>query len=438
MKKRDTVFIGFMLFALFFGAGNLIYPVSLGMEAGTSYWPAIIGFVLTGVGLPIITVAAISLVKNGAIELAGRVHPMFAIIFTSIIYLAIGPFFGIPRAANVGFEMGIAPWTGGITATGLLLFTIVFFILVFITSLNPSKLVDTVGQYLTPVLFIAIIGLVIGSFFLLDGQAQPPAEKYSSQPFSSGFIEGYLTMDAIAALAFGIIVITALRERGVTSPKEITYRSVQAGLVTAAGLTAVYICIGWIGTKMASEGTYESGSMVLSAAADLMYGNIGTLLIGVIVLLACFTTCVGLTVACGQFFSKRFSRFSYKAVITFITIVSFAISNLGLNEIIAYSVPVLVFLYPIAIVLVILTFIGRFFSHSPYIYRGVVFLTAVVSLYDGLVEFGLPMSFAEPFITSLPFAEFSLGWIIPALIGGLAGWVISFFKAPRTSERYQN
>ncbi|WP_173918480.1 branched-chain amino acid transport system II carrier protein [Halobacillus sp. Marseille-Q1614] len=438
MQKRDTVFIGFMLFALFFGAGNLIYPVTLGMEAGTLYWPAIIGFVLTGVGLPIVTVAAISLVKNGAIELAGRVHPMFAVIFTSIIYLAIGPFFGIPRAANVGFEMGVAPWIGGINGLGLLVFTVIFFVLVFITSLNPSKLVDTVGQYLTPALFLAIISLVVGSFFLLNGEVQPPVEKYSAQPFSAGFIEGYLTMDAIAALAFGIIVITALKERGVTDPKEITYRSLQAGFVTALGLASVYICIGWIGAKMASEGTYESGSAVLSAAASLMYGNVGTLLIGVIVLLACFTTCVGLTVACGQFFSKRFPQLSYKAVITLITIVSFAVSNLGLNEIIAYSVPVLVFLYPITIVLVILTFIGKLFNHSPYVYRGAVLLTAVVSLYDGLVEFGLTMSFAEPLIMSLPFSDFSLSWIVPALIGGLAGWGISYFKAPRTSERYQN
>ncbi|GGF21170.1 branched-chain amino acid transport system carrier protein [Halobacillus andaensis] len=438
MQKKDIVFIGFMLFALFFGAGNLIYPVALGMEAGTSYWPAIIGFVLTGVGLPIITVAAISLVRNGAVELAGRVHPLFGLIFTSIIYLAIGPFFGIPRAANVGFETGIAPWIGGVSTLGLLIFTIIFFTLVFLTSLNPSKLVDRVGQFLTPALFLAIFGLVIGSFFLLNGDVQPAQDKYSSQPFSTGFIEGYLTMDAIASLAFGIIVVTSFRDRGLTNAREITFRTVQAGLVTAIGLTSVYISIGWIGVKMATEGEYANGSAVLAGAADLMYGNLGTLLLGIIVLLACFTTCVGLTVACGQFFSKRFKSLSYKSVISVITITSLLVSNLGLNEIIAYSVPVLVFLYPIAIVLVALTFIGKTFNHSPYVYRGAVLLTGLVSLYDGLAEFGFSMNFAEPIISSLPFYEFSLSWIFPAIIGGVIGWLIAYAKAPKPTHDFQN
>ncbi|MFC7060847.1 branched-chain amino acid transport system II carrier protein [Halobacillus seohaensis] len=434
MKRRDTIFIGFMLFALFFGAGNLIYPVSLGMEAGSSYFPAILGFVLTGVGLPIITVVAISLVRNGAVELASRVHPLFGIIFTSIIYLAIGPFFGIPRAANVGFETGVAPWIGGVTTSGLFVFTLIFFTLVFLTSLNPSKLVDRVGQWLTPALFLAILGLVVGSFFLLHGDIQPSQEKYSTQPFSTGFIEGYLTMDAIASLAFGIIVVTSFRDRGISDPKELTYRTLQAGLVTALGLTSVYVSIGWIGAKMATEGQFSNGSAILSSAANLMYGNIGTMLLGLIVLLACFTTCVGLTVACGQFFSNRFRLLSYKIVIFIITIISFFVSNLGLNEIIAYSVPVLVFLYPIAIVLVILTFTGNLFRHSPYVYRGAVLLTGLISLRDGLAEFGFSMSFAEPFVSLLPLYTFSLGWVIPAIIGGIIGLVIDYVKNSETNR----
>ncbi|KHE67920.1 branched-chain amino acid transport system II carrier protein, partial [Halobacillus sp. BBL2006] len=251
MKSRDTMFIGFTLFALFFGAGNLIYPVSLGIESGTSYAAAISGFVLTGVGLPIITVAAISLVKNGAIQLAGRVHPLFGLYFTAMVYLVIGPFFAIPRAANVAFEMGAAPFLNGNSMT-LFIYSIIFFLLVYWVSLNPSKLVDRIGQFLTPALFLAILGLVIGSFFLLDGPIQSPGEKYQSQPFFSGFIEGYLTMDAIGALAFGIIVVTSFRDRGVDDPKELTIRTLKAGLVTAVGLGSVYVAIGWIGAKMAT------------------------------------------------------------------------------------------------------------------------------------------------------------------------------------------
>ncbi|WP_281658911.1 branched-chain amino acid transport system II carrier protein [Halobacillus sp. Cin3] len=437
MRARDTLFIGFTLFALFFGAGNLIYPVTLGIESGTSYTPAILGFVITGVGIPIITVAAISLVQNGAVQLAGRVHPLFGILFTSMVYLVIGPFFAIPRAANVAFETGVAPFVNGESLT-LFIFTIVFFLLVYLLSRNPSKLVDRIGQFLTPALFLAIVALVIGSFFALDGPIQPAGEKYASQPFFTGFVEGYLTMDAIASLAFGILVVSSFRERGVTEPRQVTLSTLKAGLVTAAGLTSVYVAIGWIGAKMAVEGTYDNGSAILSGAAQIMFGDTGTVLLGVIVGLACLTTCVGLTVACGQFFSKRVGKLSYHSVIVLVTIVSLAISNIGLNQIISYSVPVLVFVYPITIVLVGLTFMSRLFNHSSYVYRGAIILTAFIGLYDGLAAFGADVSAVTPFISRLPFYELNLSWVFPAIIGGLAGWLYQTFKGQtRTTESYQ-
>ncbi|WP_027953338.1 branched-chain amino acid transport system II carrier protein [Halobacillus kuroshimensis] len=437
MRARDTLFIGFTLFALFFGAGNLIYPVTLGIESGTSYTPAILGFVITGVGIPIITVAAISLVQNGAVQLAGRVHPLFGILFTSMVYLVIGPFFAIPRAANVAFETGVAPFVNGESLT-LFIFTIVFFLLVYLLSRNPSKLVDRIGQFLTPALFLAIVALVIGSFFALDGPIQPAGEKYASQPFFTGFVEGYLTMDAIASLAFGILVVSSFRERGVTEPRQVTLSTLKAGLVTAAGLTSVYVAIGWIGAKMAVEGTYDNGSAILSGAAQIMFGDTGTVLLGVIVGLACLTTCVGLTVACGQFFSKRVRKLSYHSVIVLVTIVSLAISNIGLNQIISYSVPVLVFVYPITIVLVGLTFMSRLFNHSSYVYRGAIILTAFIGLYDGLAAFGADVSAVTPFISRLPFYELNLSWVFPAIIGGLAGWLYQTFKGQtRTTESYQ-
>ncbi|REJ09359.1 branched-chain amino acid transport system II carrier protein [Halobacillus trueperi] len=438
MKARDTIFIGFTLFALFFGAGNLIYPVSLGIESGTSYFPAIFGFVITGVGLPIITVAAISLVRNGAVQLAGRVHPMFGLLFTSMVYLVIGPFFAIPRAANVAFETGIVPFTNGKSLT-LFIFTVLFFVLVYWLSRNPSKLVDRVGQILTPALFLAILGLVIGSFFLLDGPIQPAGEKYQAQPFFTGFIEGYLTMDAIASLAFGIIVVSSFRDRGVTDPKTLTIRTLKAGLVTAIGLATVYVAIGWIGARMATEGSFDNGSAILAGAAQIMYGDVGTLLLGVIVGLACLTTCIGLTVACGQFFSKRVPGLTYKHVTIVVTLISFAISNIGLNQIIAYSVPVLVFVYPITIVLVALTFMSPLFNHSPYVYRGAILLTAIIGVYDGLVAFGADVSAIEPLISQLPLFELNLSWVFPAIIGGVVGLLIDYFKGqPRHKESFQN
>ncbi|WP_138420237.1 branched-chain amino acid transport system II carrier protein [Aquibacillus sediminis] len=428
--RNKTVVIGLMLFALFFGAGNLIYPPILGMEAGTSYWIAIAGFITTGVGLPILAVVAISLTKNKSAELGMRVHPMFSIVFSSVIYLAIGPFFGSPRAANVGYEMGVEPFLGGSGLTQsliLLIFTLAFYGLVFWLSLSPLKLVDRIGQWLTPALVIAIAALSIGAFFTLDTTIQEPAAKYQASPFFTGFVEGYLTMDAIAALAFGIIVVTAFSEQGVQANKKIVTSTIKAGLVAGIGLTVVYSSIGWIGAKMTANQTFENGGAILSAAAEQSFGPLGTAILGIIVLLACLTTSIGLTVACGQFFSNKF-QLPYVTVVTAITLASLLVANLGLNQIIAISVPVLVAIYPIAIVLILLTFLNA----STPISRGAILLTAFISLFDGLKEFGITIDLVQSLLENLPFFSIGMGWVVPAIIGGIIGGVIQFLTQKST------
>ncbi|MRH44037.1 branched-chain amino acid transport system II carrier protein [Aquibacillus halophilus] len=423
--NKHTLLIGFTLFALFFGAGNLIYPPTLGIEAGTSYWIALSGFILTGVGLPIIAVAAIALVSNHTTELGTQVHPIFAIIFSSIIYLAIGPFFGIPRAANVAYEMSITPLVTGTLNHSLMLFlfTFIFFVIVYWLSLNPSKLIDRIGQWLTPALVIAIAALSIGSLIVLDSPEQAPAEKYQDSPFFTGFLEGYLTMDAIAALAFGIIVITAFKEVGITNKKDMVSFTIKAGLIAGLALALVYGSIGLIGVKMAAYGTFENGGQILSSAAELTFGYYGNILLGVIVALACLTTSIGLTVACGQFFTKTTS-ISYKMVVTIVTVVSLLIANLGLNQIIAISVPVLIAIYPIAIVLVVLTLMSKWIENYKRIYRFAVLFTAVISISDGLNSFGLSIPGIQQVMESLPLYSIGLAWLIPSILGGALGWVL--------------
>ncbi|WP_339226451.1 branched-chain amino acid transport system II carrier protein [Oceanobacillus sp. FSL K6-2867] len=426
--NKDTFTIGFMLFALFFGAGNLIYPPTLGIDAGTAYWAAISGFIITGVGLPILAVTAISFVKNDARELSDHVHPLFGLIFTSIIYLAIAPFFGIPRAATVAYEMSIEPFTKGSSPIALFIFTVIFFILVFLFSINPSKMVDQIGQYLTPILLIAIIGLSVGSFLTLDTASLTPTEKYRNGPFFTGFMEGYLTMDAIAALAFGIIVVNAFKERGITTRIGLIKSTLKAGAIAGISLIIVYSSLGWIGSKMAVNGEFANGGEILSRAASIIFGNFGTLLLGAIVILACFTTSIGLVVASGEFFSKT-TKLPYKWVILTGTIISFLIANQGLNTIINYSVPVLVFIYPITIVLILLTFMNRLFGGAKPVYRGAVLLTAVFSLYDGLTAFGFKLQAVTKFMENLPFFSLGLGWVAPALVGGLIGLFVSKWRS---------
>lgn len=430
MKKTDTLWIGFMLFALFFGAGNLIYPPEIGMNAGTSFWWAITGFIVTGVGLPIIAVTTIALVNDDAKALGNRVHPMFGLLFTSAIYLAIGPFFGIPRAANVAYEMGMKPLVATSAQTSLLLFgfTVIFFILSYWVSLNPSKIVDRIGQWLTPALLLAIVALIIASFFQLDAPLQAPNEAFSTSPFFKGFLNGYLTMDAIAGLAFGIIVVTSFKNRGVDNQKDMIKSTIKAGLITGFALAFVYASIGWMGAKMASVGTYDNGGAILSAAAKLLFGSGGSVLIGIIVALACFTTTVGLTVACAQYFSKTIPKLSYRMVASVVTAISFLVANMGLNQIIAFSVPVLVFIYPLAIVLIALAFLHPLFKGSPYVYQGALLLTSVISIYDGLVAFGVTWEPLQRTLEWLPLFSEGIGWLLPALVGGILGWFFGINK----------
>ncbi|WP_217588113.1 branched-chain amino acid transport system II carrier protein [Lentibacillus saliphilus] len=424
--NKSTFIIGFMLFALFFGAGNLIYPPMLGLEAGTSFWSAITGFVITGVGLPIFAVAAIALVKSDERELSDRVHPIFGLIFTSLIYLAIAPFFGIPRAASVAYEMSVEPFIQT-SPWMLFLFTGIFFVLVLIVSLNPAKIVDRIGQLLTPILLLSIVVLIVGAVFVLDTPFSEPSPKYASAPFFKGFVEGYLTMDAIGALAFGIIVVSAYRNEGITKKSTLIKETLKSGLITGLGLVLVYVSIGWIGAKMGTFGTFSNGGDILSAAAEHIFGSFGALLLGVIVALACFTTSVGLVVAAGQFFS-RITKLSYGKVAVLVTLVSFIIANQGLNTIISISVPVLVFLYPIAIAVIILAFLYPFLQHKQSVYRGTIFMTALFSLYDGLTAFGFDLSTFKPFMVQLPLFAAGLGWLVPAIIGGIFGHVIGAFN----------
>lgn len=436
LKGKDTLTIGLMLFALFFGAGNLIFPPFLGIEAGTNFWPAILGFIATGVGLPLLTVVVISAAKGGLKEIGSRVHPLFAVVFSSAVYLSIGPFFGIPRSATVAYEMSLKPFLaeGSANTWYLLAFTLVFFALVFWVCLNPSKMVERIGSILTPVLLGAIGLLVLGSFVKLDGAFGDVEAKYEAAPFVTGFLEGYLTMDTIAALAFGIIVVNAVQEKMALGHKQIVRETLKAGAIAAAGLSFVYVTVGLLGAKMGSEGTFDNGGTILTEAAKMMFGVPGMLLLGLIVTLACFTTAVGLVAATGQFFTVLFPKVSYQKFIVVITLVSLFISNLGLNQIISVSVPVLIVLYPITIVLVVLSFIDRFFNGSRGVYVGAVFAATMVSVVDGLKTFGVESKALTSMLSSLPLYAEGLGWLLPAAIGALAGLAFDKLLLPKSAK----
>lgn len=420
---KDNFFIGLMLFALFFGAGNLIFPPFLGQEAGTSYFPAIIGFVITGVGLPVLGIIAVSLAGQSFQGIAERVNKPFAFFFMVILYAAIGPFFGIPRAANVSYEMGIVPLLpeSG-TGTSLFLFSILFFGIVFLLSLNPNKLVTSIGYIITPALLASIVLLVAGAYasgFMSGGG--PPSAEYEAQAVGRGFVEGYLTMDTIAALAFGLIVVNTLKEKGALDRREIRRSAASAGIIAGIGLAAVYIAIGWLGVHSGPRMIMENGSEILTYSAGESFGFTGTILLGLIVTLACLTTCIGLVTACSQYFQRYLPFLSYPALAFLLTALSFLVGNLGLNTIISLSVPLLVAIYPLAIVLILLSLLNEKITLHRSHYIGAVAGTILVSAYDGLKETGLVPLDGAGFYSLLPFFELNLGWILPALAGFIIG-----------------
>ncbi|MCH1624082.1 branched-chain amino acid transport system II carrier protein [Fredinandcohnia quinoae] len=427
MKKLDTLFIGFMLFSMFFGAGNLIFPPFLGVQSGTSFWAAMAGFIVTGVGLPLTVLLAISLVSGGIQTIGNRVHPIFSTTFVVAVYLCIGPFLAIPRNANVAFEMGVSPFLGEgvITSLVLFIFSALFFGLVYVISLNPAKMEKYMGRFIAPILMVAMVVLVVVGLFRLDAPLQSPVEQYESGAFFKGFLEGYNTMDALAALAFGIVILSAIQKRGIQDRKQLTNYTLKAGFIAGLLLTFVYISIGLIGTKMASSGSFNDGTDILSAAATLLFGKGGTALLGFIFTLACFTTVVGLTTACGQYFSKLLPKASYKMVVLAVTLVGFTLSNLGLAQILKVSVPFLVTAYPLTIVLIVLTFFSRFFVSKKKVYGSAILFTGVFAVIGGLNAFGLDLGPVQKLKNMLPLASVGLEWVVPAIVGTGIGLVLS-------------
>ncbi|WP_077620822.1 branched-chain amino acid transport system II carrier protein [Bacillus sinesaloumensis] len=430
MKKLDTLFIGFMLFSMFFGAGNLIFPPFLGAGAGTSFWTGMLGFIVTGVGLPVLVIFAVSLVKGGAQAMGNRVHPVFSTAFMVAVYLCIGPFLAIPRNANVAFEMGITPFLSESTNSALilLLFSAIFFGIVYFISLNPTKMEQYMGRIIAPTLVVAIVTLIIVGLFKIDTPFLNPTKAYQSGAFFTGFLEGYNTMDALASLAFGIVILNAIQKRGINNRSQLTRYTFRAGIIAGILLSAIYIGIGLIGAKMASHGTFDDGTGILSSAATLLFGQGGTVFLGIIFTLACFTTVVGLTTACGQYFSNLMPKVSYKTVVLLVTLVGFTLSNLGLAQILKVSVPFLVMTYPLLIVLVVLTFFSRYFKNVKAVYGSAMLFTGVFALLSGLNAFGLDLGPLQSLKDTLPLAAVGLEWVVPALIGSVLGLTISQFS----------
>ena len=448
LTRKEYIYVASMLFGLFFGAGNLIFPVHMGQEAGSNFLPAVLGFIVTGVGLPLLGVAALGISRtDGLFELSGKVNKFFSYFFTCALYLSIGPFFAIPRCATTSFTVGIEhilPENANMSLY-LLIFSFIFFLVALLFSLYPSKILTWVGKILNPFFLLFLSVLVIVA--LINPSASvgevSPEVAYSSSPFFKGFLEGYNTMDALASLAFGIIVVNVIKGLGVENPTDCAKNTVYSGIFSCLLMAVIYAATTLVGVQ--SRGLFavsDNGGIALAQIAEHYLGYGGFYILAITVTLACLKTSVGLITSCSETFTKIFKKGpSYRMWVFIFTLCSFLISNVGLTRIISISIPVLMFLYPYTITLALLALCGSLFDNSRIVYNTVIGFTTIGCIYDFLAS--LPSSVKSlkavntvtGFLSSvLPFSSLGLGWLCPSLLGAVTGVAIYLIRKKKANQ----
>ncbi|MFJ5769399.1 branched-chain amino acid transport system II carrier protein [Psychrobacillus sp. NPDC093180] len=425
--------IGFMLFAMFLGAGNVIFAPMVGQQAGTNTWIAMGGFLVTGVGLVLLAIIALTRGGGTVEKLAGRVHPLFATIFSILLFLSLGPIYVLPRTTSVVYEIGINPLVQGQSNVGLylLIFSIIFFALTIVLSWNTTKFVDHLGKIITPIFVVLLIVLVGKSIITPMGSFGPPTGEYieAGSAFLKGFTQGYYTMDVLAAFVFGGIFIKSISSYGIKSEKEVSKLFIQAGLITIVGLVALQISMAWIGaTSIDPIGYMDNGGEVLAQSSIVLFGEIGIYIIGTVILLTGITTNVACLAAVSEYFERIVPSISYKKWLIIFSALSLVITNFGLNTILTMASPILLLLYPLAIALIALIFMNNFFNGHQSVYVGTIIGVGIVAILDALKEANIATQAINNVFGFIPLFEQGAGWIITGIIGSIIGLLVAKSK----------
>ncbi len=414
LKSRDIIALGFMTFALFVGAGNIIFPPMVGLQAGENVWWAAIGFLITAVGLPVLTVVALAKVGGGMDLLSSPIGRRAGILLATICYLAVGPLFAIPRTATVSFEVGIAPLTGD-GQLPLFIYSLVYFIIVIGVSLYPGKLLDTVGHFLAPIKILALVVLSVAAILWPAGGISTATQAYQDAALSNGFVNGYLTMDTLGAMVFGIVIVNAARSRGVTESHLLTRYTIWAGLIAGVGLALLYLALFRLGSDSATlVDQSANGAAILHAYVAHTFGGAGSFLLAALIFLACMVTAVGLTCACAEFF-EQYLPLSYRSLVFILGLFSMGVSNLGLSHLIQISVPILTAIYPPCLVLVVLSFTRPWWNKSSRVIAPAMLVSFIFGIIDGVKASALAETLPA-WIRHLPLSEQGLAWMLPALV----------------------
>lgn len=421
MKKfNDILVIGLALFAMFFGAGNLIFPPYIGLLSGDKWFVSLVGFLLTGIGLPLVGIIVMAKNDGDFGKFAGKVGTKFSKILGVVIMLAIGPLLAIPRTGATTYEMGVKPIFPNVSP--ILAITIFFAISLYFV-INPSSVIDKIGKILTPILLLMLSIIIVKGIISPIGTMQSTGIE---NPFSRAFSEGYQTMDALASIVFAGIVIGSVVAKGYKNKNEQIKLTFISALIAAVGLLLVYGGLMYLGATASKLYNQEIAKTTLTIGiTERLLGNFGKVALGLAVAFACLTTSVGLTATAGEFFSKLTNnKISYKSVVILVTVFSAVVSNFGVEKIVKIAVPLLVTVYPVVIVLIALNLFDDFIKNKN-AYKGAVYLTLFVSLVDGLSAIGVNLSGVQNILLRLPFAKAGFGWLLPAILGFLVSSVIT-------------
>ncbi|GIU23021.1 branched-chain amino acid transport system carrier protein [Shewanella sp. MBTL60-007] len=413
-----------MTFAFFLGAGNLIFPPLAGFLAGENITLAMFGFLITAVGLPLITLIAVAKANGKIMQL---LPPIAATALAVSIFIIIGPAFAAPRTGLVAYEVGFKPFLTDTSATfmiaGLtfniaqLIYTLGFFGLSMVLALFPGKLLDSVGKVLTPILILLLVGLAISVIVIPGSDIGAAVGDYQASPLTKGILEGYNTMDTLASLIFGMLIIDILRKKGVTEPKAQTNYLIKAALIAAAGLAFVYVSLFYLGATAGDLAVgAENGGVILTNYVTAKFGASGMVLLSSVVTLACLTTAVGLISACSEYFNELLPKISYRRFVVVVSVVCATIANVGLAQLISISVPVLMTVYPVAIALVAVTFLTERFANAKAAHRIVLSVALFFGIIDGIKAAGVDVSV----LNFMPLHNEGMAWLLPTAIAIIA------------------
>ena len=420
-KKLDTkqiIISGLALFAIFFGAGNLIFPPFLGLNSGKDWFLASLGFNLSDSLLILLGILALSFRSANLKAFGGKISNNFGNILSLVCITLVGPLLSIPRTGATTYEVVLSPFYPHINK---ILFSFLFFALVYILTINGSKVVDRVGKYLTPTLLIILAILIIKGIFYPD----VVLESTAGNKFSAGFIEGYQTMDSLGPIFLTGIILEDLKNKGISEKNDLIRATIYSGLIAVFGLIIVYTGLTYVGAKSIAfaDPDLNRTSLLIAISENLLGRNV-QIALSLVVGFACLSTAIGLVSAFASIFAENFKKLSYRFFVRLGVVISFVLSILGVDKIMEISIPILLFVYPIVISLYILNLIDRG-NISPLAYKISIGAVALVSFADALSALGFSNNFYVNGINRLPMADAGFAFVFVFLISLIFGLLIS-------------